>query len=238
MNLVTVVRYDLHLHTEFSPDCDTAVSKIEAHCLAHGLTGIAVTDHDTISGALKLRDSAKNIHVIVGEEVTSSDGDIIGLFLHERIPPGMSGVKTIQAIHEQGGIVYLPHPFDRTRVRRSGGASLSSIIDGVDIVEAFNGKVGQASYNTMAAEYALKNDKLRAGGSDAHSLQAIGTVTNEFTLPDDLAPDRMTPEFFLTALHSNLIRGRRRSKIGGAFIIGRRPFSLAWRRLRRRNSEA
>lgn len=233
---MTAIRYDLHLHTEYSPDCDTAVSDIEAHCLALGLTGIAVTDHDTITGAVKLRDSVKNLHVIVGEEVTSSDGDIIGLFLHERIPPGMSGTNTIRAIHDQGGLVYLPHPFDRTRVRRTGGASLSSIIDGVDIVEAFNGKVGQDSYNTMAAEYAQRNNKREAGGSDAHSLRAIGTVTNEFTLPDGLSPALMTPDIFLNALHTNLICGRRRSKIGGVFIIGRRPFSLAWRRLRRRKN--
>ena len=137
-----LARFDLHLHTEFSPDCDTALTGIEAHCLAVGLTGIAVTDHDTIEGALRLRDRVKTLKIIVSEEITSRDGDVVGLFLRERVPPKLSAVETIAAIHAQGGLAYLPHPFDKERARKSGGASLSEIIGAVDIVETFNGKVG------------------------------------------------------------------------------------------------
>lgn len=223
------VRYDLHLHTEYSPDCDTPLEPIESHCRARGLTGIAVTDHNRIEGALRLRDRVKSLHVIVGEEVSTRDGDVIGLFLTERIPPQMSAAETMEAIHAQGGLVYLPHPFDRHRARRTGGASLSSVVDWIDIVETFNGKAGRAHYNTLAAEFAARHQKVAAGGSDAHSLRAIGTVFNEFEAPEELPG----PETFLACLAGARLFGRRRSPLGGLLLIGRRPLSMAWRRLRR-----
>ena len=224
------VRYDLHLHTEFSPDCDTPLERIEAHCLALGLTGIAVTDHNAIEGALRLRDQVRSLQVIVGEEVSTLDGDVIGLFLTERIPPRMPAILTMEAIHAQGGLVYLPHPFDRHRARRTGGASLASLLPFIDIVEAFNGKAGRAHYNDQAAAFALKHQKVAAGGSDAHSLRAIGTVYTEFEAPEPLPP----PETFLACLADAELFGRRRSPLGGWFVIGRRPLSMALRRLRRR----
>lgn len=223
-------RFDLHLHTEFSPDCDTALAGIEAHCLAVGLTGIAVTDHDTIEGALRLRDRVKTLQIIVSEEITTRDGDVVGLFLRERIPPKLSAIETIAAVHAQGGLAYLPHPFDKQRARKTGGASLSEIIKPVDIVETFNGKVGRASYNTLAADYALKNRKIAGGGSDAHTLRSIGTVYNEIELPTDYDYD--DAQIFLQAMQSARIVGKRRSPLGGLFVIGRRPITLALRRLR------
>ena len=138
--------------------------------------------------------------------------------------------ETIAAIHAQGGLAYLPHPFDRRRARETGGASLSSIIQEIDIVETFNGKVGRERYNTLAADYALKHRKIAGGGSDAHSLRAIGTVFNEIELPDNYAYD--DSGVFLQALASGRIEGRRRSPLGGWFLWGKRPFSLALRRLR------
>ncbi len=225
---MALVRYDLHLHTEFSPDCDTALAGIEAHCLSRGLTGLAVTDHDTIEGALRLRDQVRELRVIIGEEVTTRDGDVIGLFVRERIAPGMSALETIQAIHAQGGLAYLPHPFDKQRARRTGGASLAGIIADVDIVEAFNGKVGRDRYNLLATEFARRHSKIMGGGSDAHSLRAIGTVYNEFTWDDPA----LSPQTFLAGLANARLVGQRRSPVGGLFVIGRRPLSLAWRRLR------
>ena len=223
-------RFDLHLHTEFSPDCDTALAGIEAHCFAMGLTGIAVTDHDTIEGGLRLRDKAKTLQIIVSEEITTRDGDVVGLFLRERIPPKLSALETIAAIHAQNGLAYLPHPFDKQRARKSGGASLSEIIGPVDIVETFNGKVGRERYNTLAAEYALANHKIAGGGSDAHSLRAIGTVYNEIELPENYAYD--DAQIFLEAMKTARIVGERRSPLGGLVVIGRRPITLALRRLR------
>ena len=223
-------RFDLHLHTEYSPDCDTAIDAIEPHCLKQGLTGLAVTDHDTIEGALRLRDRAKTLRVIVGQEVTTRDGDIVGLFLNERVPPRTPALEAISAIHAQGGIAYLPHPFDKRKARQSGGASLSGIIKDVDIVEAFNGKVGRERYNTLAAEYAQKHHKTVGGGSDAHDLRAIGTVYNEW----DEAVPFATPQEFLARMQTAHIVGTRRSPLHGVWIIGRRPFSLALRRLRQK----
>lgn len=225
--------FDLHLHTEYSPDCDTSLARIEAHCLARGLTGIAVTDHDTMEGALRLRDRVASLQVIVGEEVSSRDGDVVGLFLSERVPPRLSALETMQAIHAQGGLVYLPHPFDKARARRNGGASLAVLMPHVDLVETFNSKVGRDRYNQLAQEMAERYGKTAAGGSDAHTLSDIGSVTNTFTgefspsVPDAAA-------VFLKAMSTAHIVGRRRSKLGGLVVIGRRPFSLAWRRLRSR----
>jgi predicted metal-dependent phosphoesterase TrpH len=226
---MSLSRFDLHLHTEYSPDCDTSLERIEAHCLAQGLTGLAVTDHNTMEGALRLRDRVKSLQVIVGEEVSTRDGDVIGLFLHTRIPPRLSALETMEAIHAQGGLVYLPHPFDRARARRDRGASISALIHHIDIVEVFNGKVGRDEYNTLAAELAQRHGKLAAGGSDAHSLRDIGSVTNSFEIMGPLTPER-----FLHGLAGARIVGTRRSKLSGYVVIGRRPFSLAWRRLQRK----
>jgi predicted metal-dependent phosphoesterase TrpH len=219
-------RYDLHLHTEYSPDCDTALDRIEPHCLKRGLTGIAVTDHDSIEGALRLRDRARTLRVIVAQEVTTRDGDVIGLFLERRVKPRTSALEAMEAIHAQGGLVYLPHPFDKRHARRTGGASLASVIAHVDIVETFNGKAGHDSYNLMAAEFALRHNMVCGGGSDAHSLGAIGSVVNEIELPEPV-----TSAAFLHAMASVRISGTRRSKLDTLLAIGRRPFSLALRRL-------
>lgn len=225
---MTTLRYDLHLHTEYSPDCDTGLDSIEPHAHRRGLTGLAVTDHNTIEGALRLRDRVKSLDVIIAEEVSTLEGDVIGLFLHEQIPPKMSALETIQAIHAQGGLVYLPHPFDKKKARRTRGSSLSAIIDTVDIVETFNGKVGRDRYNLLASEYAARHQKIAAGGSDAHNLRAIGTVVNTFEAPSDLAD----PAAFLEALATAHITGQRRNPLTGWLVRGRRPLSLAWRRMR------
>jgi predicted metal-dependent phosphoesterase TrpH len=226
-------RFDLHLHTEFSPDCDTALDRIEPHCLKRGLTGIAVTDHDSIEGALRLRDRARTLKVIVAQEVTTRDGDVIGLFLERRVRPRTSALEAMEAIHAQGGLVYLPHPFDKRHARRNEGASLAALIPHVDIVETFNGQAGHDSYNVMAAEFALRHHKPCGGGSDAHSLGAIGSVVNEIELPDPL-----TPSAFLHAMTAVRITGVRRSKFDTLLAIGRRPFSLALRRFATESGKA
>lgn len=225
---MTLARFDLHLHTEYSPDSDTPLSVIEAHCLARGLTGIAVTDNDTIEGALRLRDQVKTLRIIIAEEITTRDGDVIGLFLTERIPPGMSALETMQAIHSQGGLVYLPHPFNKARARKGGGASFADVMPAVDIVEAFNGKIARPVYNEMAATLASRYQKVAAGGSDAHSLHAIGTVFNQFPLPDTFP----SSSEFLTGLAQAQIIGKRRSPLGGLLLYGRSRVRTALRGLR------
>lgn len=223
-----LARFDLHLHTEFSPDCDTDLGRIEPHCQSVGVTGIAVTDHNTIEGALRMRDRARSLHIIVGEEVSTCDGDVIGLFLKEHIAPRMSALETMEAISAQGGLVYLPHPFDKSKARRTKGASLQSVLTAIDIVETFNGKVGRDQYNMLALDFARHHHKVFGGGSDAHNLHAIGTVVNDIDTEEDLND----PAAFLRALKHAQILGHRRSPIGGWLVRGRRPLSLAWRRIR------
>ena len=120
---------ELHCHTSASFDSLANPDAVARAAVARGLTHLAVTDHDRIDAALRLRDAAPSgLTIIVGEEVKSADGDMIALFLREAVPPGLSAVETIAAVREQGGLVGVPHPFDGWRgFGRKPGATLESI---------------------------------------------------------------------------------------------------------------
>ena len=133
-----LIDVDLHMHTDHSPDCATPVEVLLAHAREQGLGAIAITDHNEISGALEAAAKAEGIKVIVGEEVkTAAQGEVIGLFLHERIARGMSLAETVAEIRRQGGLVYVPHPFDRMHAV-PGYEHLLSILDEIDALEIFN----------------------------------------------------------------------------------------------------
>ena len=124
------------MHTHFSPDSETDPDKLVKRCLKVGLELIAVTDHNTIEGALKIKDSAP-FPVIIGEEIKTSAGEITGLFLKETIPAGLSPIDTAHRIKDQGGLVSLPHPFDRFRSEVIDGKAIDELIPLLDIVEIF-----------------------------------------------------------------------------------------------------
>jgi predicted metal-dependent phosphoesterase TrpH len=171
------ITIDLHMHTSWSHDCSIEVDDLLEHAEAIGLGGIAVTDHNAIGGALEAVELARHrdLVVIPGEEVkTENQGEIIGLFLDEEIPRGMSFAETIAAIREQGGLVYLPHPFDRMHAIPDP-ATVHRHLPEIDVFEVFNARLLRDSFNDEALRFARKYRLLQGAGSDAHVLQGVGT---------------------------------------------------------------
>ena len=171
-----LIDVDLHMHTDHSPDCATPVEVLLATAKAEGLGAIAVTDHNEVSGAFDALAKASGIKVIVGEEVkTASQGEVIGLFLSERIPRGLTLEATIAEIRRQGGVVYVPHPFDRLHAVPDYEHMLA-ILEEIDAIEVFNPRVAISSFNEEAARFAAKYRLTAAAGSDAHVAAGLGSV--------------------------------------------------------------
>jgi len=186
---------DLHMHTDHSHDCVTPVEVLLATAKARGLGAIAVTDHNEISGALEAREKASGIKVIVGEEVKTADqGEVIGLFIEERIPRGLTLAETIAEIKRQGGIVYVPHPFDRMHAVPDYEHLLGVLAD-VDAIEVFNPRVAIQEFNEEAARFAAKYRIPAGAGSDAHVAQGLGSVRIRM-------PDFDGPQEFMEALRA------------------------------------
>ncbi len=171
-----MVRVELHVHTWYSFDSKTQLEQIEERVEECGIDYLAVTDHDTIEGALRLRRRG-NIGVIVGEEISTRFGDVIGLFLEERVEPGLEPEETIEAIRNQGGIVYIPHPFDRRRSTRLYRAALDQCVRDVNILEVWNGRTRNDEDNILAARYAEEHRLLPAVGTDAHHPGEMGRAS-------------------------------------------------------------
>ncbi len=168
---------DLHMHTSHSHDCSIEPADLVAHAEGDGLGAIAVTDHNVLGGALETVELARGRELIVipGEEVkTDRDGEVIGLFLHEEIPRGMSFGDTVAAIREQEGVVYVPHPFDRMHSIPSP-ATLHRHLPEIDVLEVYNARLLFDAYNDEALRFARKYGLLAGAGSDAHVLQGVGT---------------------------------------------------------------
>jgi glycosyltransferase involved in cell wall biosynthesis len=172
-----LIDVDLHMHTDHSHDCATPVEVLLAEARARGLGAIAVTDHNEISGAVAARAKANGgVKVIVGEEVkTAEQGEVIGLFIEEKIPRGMTLQETIAEIKRQGGLVYVPHPFDRMH-SVPDYEHLLDVIDDVDAIEVFNPRVAIAEFNDEAVRFAAKYRIPAGAGSDAHVPQGLGSV--------------------------------------------------------------
>jgi glycosyltransferase involved in cell wall biosynthesis len=172
------IEVDLHMHTDHSHDCATPVEHLLATARDQGLGAIAVTDHNEISGALEAAEKAARfgVKVIVGEEVkTASQGEVIGLFLSEKIPRGMTLEETVAEIKRQGGLVYVPHPFDRMH-SVPDYEHLLKILDDVDAIEAYNPRVAIGSFNEEAERFAAKYRIVRGAGSDSHVAAGLGSV--------------------------------------------------------------
>ncbi|HET8822455.1 MAG TPA: PHP domain-containing protein, partial [Thermoleophilaceae bacterium] len=170
------VHVDLHMHTDHSPDCATPVGTLLDAAKRVGLGAIAITDHNEISGALEARERADGIKVIVAEEVKTADqGEVIGLFIEEKIPRGMTLQETIAEIRRQGGLVYVPHPFDRMHAVPDY-EHLLDIVEEIDAIEVFNPRVAFSTFNEEAARFAAKYRIVAGAGSDSHVAQGLGSV--------------------------------------------------------------
>ncbi len=195
-----LIDVDLHMHTDHSYDCATPVEVLLAEAQSRGLGAIAVTDHNEISGALEARAKASGIAVIVGEEVkTAEQGEVIGLFIEEKIPRGMTLQETIAEIKRQGGLVYVPHPFDRMH-SVPDYEHLLTVIEDVDAIEVFNPRIAIAEFNEEAVRFAAKYRIPAGAGSDAHVPQGLGSVRIRMRAFDG-------PEEFLQSLRdADIIR--------------------------------
>ncbi len=190
---------DLHTHTSASHDCRVPPALLLEHAEAEGLGAIAVTDHNVFAGAEEVVERARgrDIVVIPGEEVkTDGQGEVIGLFLHEEIPRGMSFGDTIDAIKTQGGIVYLPHPFDRMHAIPDP-ATLHRHLSDIDVFEVYNARLLFETYNDEALRFARKYNLTMGAGSDAHVLQGLATGAvrmRAFDGPDEFLLSLRTAE--------------------------------------------
>jgi predicted metal-dependent phosphoesterase TrpH/glycosyltransferase involved in cell wall biosynthesis len=173
-----LIEVDLHMHTDHSSDCATPVDVLLATARDVGLGAIAVTDHNEISGALDARAKAADygVKVIVGEEVKTADqGEVIGLFIEEKIPRGMTLDETIAEIRRQGGLVYVPHPFDRLHSVPDYEHMLAVVGD-IDAIEVFNPRIAIPAFNEEAVRFAGKYRIVGGAGSDSHVAQGLGSV--------------------------------------------------------------
>lgn len=194
------VRVDCHSHTMWSGDSTTTPDELVEAVSEAGIDVLCITDHNQIKGALELRDRLP-CRVVVGEEIRTGRGEIIGLFLTERIPFGPGPVEVAERIREQGGIVYIPHPFDPMRNMLDTDVLLD-LIDRelVDAIEGRNAKTSLASLNRRAVDAGHEHGLAIGAGSDAHVPQAIGAAYAEI-------PDFDGPESFLAALRAGRIVG-------------------------------
>jgi glycosyltransferase involved in cell wall biosynthesis len=196
------IHVDLHMHTDHSPDCATPVGALLDAATRVGLGAIAVTDHNEISGALEAREQADGIKVIVAEEVKTADqGEVIGLFIEEKIPRGLTLQETIAEIRRQGGLVYVPHPFDRMH-SVPDYEHLLDVVEDIDAIEVFNPRVAFAAFNDEAARFAAKYRIVAGAGSDSHVAQGLGSVKIRMR-------DFDGPEEFLESLRdADIVRKR------------------------------
>ena len=171
------MKIDMHLHTSGSFDCLSDPGAVVETALSRGLDRVCITDHNEIDAAVALQKRYPG-RVIVGEEVKTAERvDIIGLFLRERIPKGTPARETCERIREQGGIVYVPHPF--AGGKGGGGAILDSIEDLIDVFEGFNARIHDPALNERAVAWAQERDLPIGAGSDAHTLGEVGRAWAE-----------------------------------------------------------
>jgi predicted metal-dependent phosphoesterase TrpH/glycosyltransferase involved in cell wall biosynthesis len=199
---------DLHMHTSHSHDCAVEPEDLVEHAEAEGLGAIAVTDHNIFAGAQEAAAlvRGRDLTVIRGEEIkTDGQGEVIGLFLEQEIPRGMSFIETIAAIKEQGGLVYLPHPFDRLHAIPDP-STLHRHLAEIDVFEVYNARLLFEAYNDEALRFARKYNLTMGAGSDAHVLQGVGTGAVRMRRFDG-------PEEFLISLRSAEVLRRPKSLV-------------------------
>ncbi|MDO8490700.1 MAG: PHP domain-containing protein [Dehalococcoidia bacterium] len=195
-----MLKADLHLHTTSSRDSAVTPELLIARCKETGINCVAVTDHNAIEGALALKKTAP-FTIIVGEEIRTTHGEIIGYFLSERIPRGLSPEETISRIKGQGGLVCVPHPTDRFRPSALDPKSLQAVLPQVDIIEVFNARTPLSRDQKKARLLAQNNGLLASAGSDSHTPGEIGNAYVEM-------PEFTTPEEFKSALAQGTVHGK------------------------------
>ena len=194
------MKVDLHVHTYHSGDSLSRPEELVYWMARRGLGAMAITDHDTIEGAREVAALAPGA-IIIGEEIMTKRGEIIGLFLREHIPSQLSPRETIERIHLQGGLVYIPHPVDRIGASALEHEALLAVLPQIDLIEAFNARSLSRIMNRRAAALARKHNLPMGAGSDAHRARDVGSAFVEM-------PPFRDAQTFLRALSEGEIRGR------------------------------
>jgi predicted metal-dependent phosphoesterase TrpH len=194
------VRLDMHMHTEYSRDSRVPLATFAELARKAQLGAVCITDHDTIEGGLRLREMNSGLQVIVGEEITTADGELVGLYLEKKVPPGLTADRSIDLIHEQGGLAYVPHPFSRNRRRHLRRAALERVAPKLDIVEVFNAREVASSSNVQALAFARQHDLPGGVGSDSHRPIEIGRAYVDVAT-------FVTPQELLVALREGQVTG-------------------------------
>ena len=209
-----MLKADLHIHTKYSIDCNNSLDGVIDRCLELGINCIAVCDHGTADGAIKLKAIAP-FTVIVAEEILTPDGEIMGMFLKETIPSGISVTEAVSQIKAQGALVCIPHPFDRFRPSALRGNVPESIADQVDIVEVFNARTLPYQNMNRPRNFAREHNILQGAGSDAHTLSEIGNAYVEM-------PEFNGQEEFVKSLSQGKIYGKRTNPFVHFISLGNR----------------
>ena len=204
---------DFHIHTRFSPDSRLSEDELIRRALSRGLTDIAVTDHNTVAGSQAVRalvselGLADRLRVIGGEEVSSADGEIVGIFIGETVPRGLSAEDTADAIHAQGGLVSVPHPYDPFRKSHIRSDALQRLADTgrIDMIEIFNSRVTFGRHNQAAADFAALHEIPGIACSDSHTALEVAMSSNS------LPPFRTAAEL-KAVLGANVWQGSRTTK--------------------------
>ena len=195
------MKADLHIHTKYSLDCNTSLEQIISRCEEIGINCIAIADHGTVEGALKIQDIAP-FPVIVAEEILTHHGEIMGMFLKEGISSGLSAEETISSIRAQGGLVCIPHPFSVFRASALDTNMLEEMIEQIDIIEVFNARSLLHRSSAKAQIFAQKYGIPGSAGSDAHTPCEIGNGYVEM-------PEFNGRDDFLDALAEGKVFGHR-----------------------------
>jgi predicted metal-dependent phosphoesterase TrpH len=188
-----MLKADLHMHTKYSFDCTTTPQAIIRRCQKLGINCVAVADHGTVEGALRVKDIAP-FRVIVAEEILTPLGEIMGMFLTESIPSSITVEEAFRRIKAQNGLVCLPHPFDSMRgINDRGFNEITRLLPQVDVVEVFNSRAMRlGGSNAKALAFAKKHSMLQTAGSDAHTAGEIGHAYVEMPEFDDLESFRQS----------------------------------------------
>ena len=211
-----MLKADLHIHTEYSMDCGMPLERIINRCLEIGINCVAIADHGTIEGALKMQRLAP-FTVIVAEEILTPHGEIMGMFLKEDIANGLSVKQTIAQIKAQGGLVCIPHAFDIFRPSALGDKLVEGIAEQIDIMEVFNARSPLRRSSAKAQAFAEKYGIAQSAGSDAHTPSEIGNAYVEM-------PEFKGKDDFIQALAKGKVFGQRTNPLT--------HFSSAWKKLK------
>ena len=211
-----MLKADLHIHTEYSMDCNTPLERVISRCLEVGINCVAIADHGTAEGALKLQNIAP-FSVIVAEEILTPHGEIMGMFLKETIPSGLSVEQVISRIKAQDALICIPHPFDTFTRCGLGGKIVEELVGQIDVIEVFNSRSPLRRSSDEALAFAEKYGIAKSAGSDAHAPNEIGNAYVEM-------PEFNGKDEFLNALSKGKVFGHRSSPLV--------HFASTWARLR------